>query len=98
MRSNDVVTWVLEAGAFSGSNHPLEPAVGRAGQRVIGWDDEWWSTGRWPDLVPGRLPWKSRERGPHPRRSGVAPGSVLRHRSLPLLGVVPAHAAVAHPL
>ena len=68
------VAWVLEAEAFPRSNDTLEQAVVRAGQRVIRWDDEWWSTERWPlladtavifhgslgnaDKVPRTLPWQ----------------------------------------
>jgi len=44
------ITWVLERDAFPESHAPLEDAVRRAGQRVVLWDDEWWSTQRWPRL------------------------------------------------
>jgi ATP-grasp domain, R2K clade family 3 len=45
------IAWVLEAEAFPRSHEPLEKAIVDAGQRVIRWDDEWWSTERWPLLA-----------------------------------------------
>jgi hypothetical protein len=47
------VAWVLEAEAFPRTHDPLEKAAVDAGQRVIRWDDEWWSTQRWPLLADG---------------------------------------------
>jgi hypothetical protein len=46
-----VVTWVLEREVFPMSHAPLEEAVTTAGQRVVLWDDEWWSTQHWPLLT-----------------------------------------------
>jgi ATP-grasp domain, R2K clade family 3 len=45
------VAWVLEAEAFPRTHAALERAIIEAGQRVIRWDDEWWSTERWPALA-----------------------------------------------
>lgn len=41
--------WLLESDVFGPGPHPLTAAVRRAGQRVIEWRDDWWST---PDALP----------------------------------------------
>lgn len=44
------VVWVLESEVFPHSHIELRAAVQRAGQRLIEWDDHWWSSGRWPTI------------------------------------------------
>lgn len=45
------VTWVLETGAFADEQRALRDAVTAAGHDILIWDDEWWSSGRWPRLT-----------------------------------------------
>jgi len=45
------VAWILERDVFPSSHALLEEAVIGAGQRVVLWDDEWWSTRRWPPMT-----------------------------------------------
>ncbi|MEZ6036772.1 MAG: ATP-grasp domain-containing protein [Planctomycetota bacterium] len=44
------VTWVLENGVFASGDASLRSALAAAGDRVVDWQDDWWSTGRWPRL------------------------------------------------
>jgi hypothetical protein len=44
------LTWVLEAGVFSDSDHQLRAAALAEGLQVLDWDDDWWTSGRWPRL------------------------------------------------
>src|SRR5687767_15151619 len=48
---SDRVTWVLETEAFPHTDAALERAAIEAGERVIRWDDAWWSTEEWPKLT-----------------------------------------------
>jgi hypothetical protein len=42
------VTWVLE-----GPQPALATAVEAAGHRLVKWDDAWWATDQWPDVLDG---------------------------------------------
>lgn len=44
------ITWVLESSVFEQEDRRLRDAALEAGHAVIAWDDEWWSTRRFPDL------------------------------------------------
>lgn len=44
--------WVIERGVF-GSGQDLSAAARAAGDRVVIWDDGWWSDGGWPALTEG---------------------------------------------
>lgn len=48
-----IVTWVLEGGVFASGDAPWHAALAATGDRVISWDDAWWSNGRWPRLAEG---------------------------------------------
>jgi hypothetical protein len=42
------VSWVVE-----GRQAPLAAAVEEAGHRLVRWDDAWWATDQWPDVLDG---------------------------------------------
>lgn len=43
-----VTIWVLERDVFSDGDEALAAAVRHAGSRVLAWNDDWWTDGRWP--------------------------------------------------
>lgn len=43
-------TWVIERGVFADGDEALSSAVTAAGGHVVPWEDDWWSSGRWPRL------------------------------------------------
>lgn len=45
------VTWVCERGVFASGDAPWQQAIAAAGDRVLAWDDMWWTNGAWPRLV-----------------------------------------------
>lgn len=44
------VSWVVEPGVFSVPCAAMETAIRGAGHQVVQWQDDWWTTGRWPRL------------------------------------------------
>jgi ATP-grasp domain, R2K clade family 3 len=44
------VTWILEEQVFPRSHATLKEAVLSAGHHLVQWDDEWWSSERWPTV------------------------------------------------
>ncbi|MCA9317196.1 MAG: ATP-grasp domain-containing protein [Planctomycetes bacterium] len=50
-----VTTWVLETPVFQESGPRLEAAVRELRHTVVAWDDDWWSSGRWPELKGERV-------------------------------------------
>ncbi len=48
-----VVTWVLEHGVFASGDAAWIAAIRAAGDRLVAWDDFWWSSGSWPKLDGG---------------------------------------------
>ncbi|MGE0191585.1 MAG: ATP-grasp domain-containing protein [Planctomycetota bacterium] len=48
-------TWVLETSVFAESGARLEAAVREAGHSAVAWDDDWWSSGGWPELQGERV-------------------------------------------
>jgi hypothetical protein len=49
------VTWILESQAFPRSHAALQEAIVRAGHHILQWDDEWWSSGRWPAVADSAI-------------------------------------------
>jgi hypothetical protein len=47
MENSVPVTWILEA------HSSLASAVEAAGHRLVRWDEAWWATDQWPDLLDG---------------------------------------------
>ncbi len=51
-----MTAWVLEPDVFTqASFEAMRDAVRVAGDEVVAWDDDWWSTGRWHSLVDRRV-------------------------------------------
>jgi hypothetical protein len=44
------VTWVYEHGVFASGDAPWLQAIAAAGDRVVAWDDAWWTRDTWPRL------------------------------------------------
>jgi hypothetical protein len=50
--SSEKLAWVLEPEVFSDESfRRMREAVIEAGHEVIPWNDEWWTSGRWPRLA-----------------------------------------------
>lgn len=47
--------WLLERDVFGDGTPPLLAAARRAGHGVTIWNDEWWSSGRWPRIDDERV-------------------------------------------
>ncbi|NQU22383.1 MAG: ATP-grasp domain-containing protein [Candidatus Nealsonbacteria bacterium] len=50
-----MLTWVLESSVFEDGHARLKQAARNACQKVITWDDDWWSNGEFPDLSTGAV-------------------------------------------
>lgn len=49
------VTWVYERGVFASGDTPWLQAIAATGDRVVAWQDEWWTSDAWPRLADHRV-------------------------------------------